>query len=397
MVVPPNCLLNSLAKLTRRSLITSAVLLPTLAHAQVALAQRLVQAILTQIARFGRGPMLLNSYLIRTSTHTNGFNLTQANAAYVYDNALAGLLLFNAGYRQEALYIAQALEMAQAHDRNFHDGRLRNAYAAGLMSSPAKLPGFWNQKTNQWDEDPYQVGSDTGPIAWAMLLWAKLGMDAPANKAGDFLNTTLRAPLGYYGGFYGYDQSQQKLTWESTEQNLDLAVAFKKLGRMADAAHAAGFVEAAYEPKEKLFKTGLTPEGHPGAMLAADAGIWPYLAGLGSAESAEHAIARLRHGEGIGFSDASHGIWLEGTAFAALALNKIRSPLAASFMDTIAENVSRQGYVYATVSPTLTTGLKVGPSLDKTTPPQDFNYYRYPALSTTSWAGMAALKINPLD
>lgn len=387
-----------MAKLTRRSLIAGIALLPAVAHAQVALGQRLVHAVLARLQNFGKEPALLNSYLISTngSARAGGFEVTQANTAYVYDNALAGLLLANAGYQSEALQIAQALAIAQANDRSFHDGRVRNAYAAGPMVSPAKLPGFWNQKTSQWDEDPYQVGSDTGPIAWAMLLWAKMGMADPANKAGDFLNATLRAPLGYYGGFYGYDQSQQKLVWESTEQNLDLAVAFKKLGRDADAAHAVAFVEAAYNSKEKLFKTGLTPDGKPGAMLAADAGIWPYLAGLGGAQSAQHAIARLRHGEGIGFSNASDGIWLEGTAFAALALRSMNSALAASFMDTIAANVSKQGYVYATVSPVLSTGLKVGPSLQKNRPPQDFNYYRYPALSTTSWAGMAALNINPL-
>lgn len=397
MGIQLSCSLKSLNKLTRRSLIASAALLPSLAHAQVALGQRLVQAIITQIRGLGQGPALLPSYLIRTSAHANDFDITQSNVAYVYDNALAGLFLFNAGYTTEALRIAQALEIAQAHDRFFHDGRLRNAYAAGPMYLPAKLPGFWNNKTNQWDEDPYQVGSDTGPIAWAMLLWAKVGMEAPANKAGNFLNATLKAPLGYYGGLYGYDQSQQKLLWESTEQNLDLAVAFKKLNRMEDAEHAKAFVEAAYNPQEKLYKTGLTADGRPGAMLAADAGIWPYLAGLGRPESAERAIDKLRHGEGIGFSDASHGIWLEGTAFAALALRSIRGALATSFMDTVQENVSPQGYVYATVSPILRTGLKVGPSLKNSLPPQDFNYYRYPALSTTSWAGMAALNINPLS
>lgn len=396
MAIPLNCSLKSLTKLGRRGLITGLVLLPALAHAQVALGQRLTQAVLARMRSLGQGPALLHSYLTHASTHENGFGLTQGNVAYVYDNALAGLLLLAAGYQPEAMRIAQALEIAQTHDRCFHDGRLRNAYAAGPMSSPTKLPGFWNQKTDQWDEDPYQVGSDTGPIAWAMLLWAKLGMVAPANKAGDFLNATLRAPLGYYGGFYGYDQSQQKLTWESTEQNLDLAVAFTKLGRTADADHAAAFVRAAYEAPEKLFKTGLTESGKPGAMLAADAGIWPYLAGLGTAESARRAIARLRHGEGVGFSDASHGIWLEGTAFAALALKYMNDPLAASFMDTIAANVAPEGYVYASVSPMLSTGLKVGPSLQRNIPPQDFNYYRYPALSATSWAAMAALKLNPL-
>lgn len=374
--------------------------LPTLARAAgdlaPAMAQSLAQAVLGQMAALGDGPVLLNSYLVNTGPDADDFDLTQANAAYVYDNALAGLLLLAAGHKPEALRIGQALALAQAHDRKFTDGRLRNGYAAGPMAMPAKLPGFWNSKTNQWDEDPYQVGTDTGPVAWAMLLWAALGMDSPANIAGNFLDEQLRAPMGYFGGFYGYDQSQQKLTWESTEQNLDLAVAFRKLGRAEDAAHARAFVKAAYDAKAALFKTGLTADGAPGAMVAADAGIWPYLAGLGNAASAQRAIAVLRHGAGIGFSNASQGIWLEGTAFAALALKRMNSPLAATFLQTVSANLSPQGYVYATVQPVLSTGLKVGPSLQKGVPEQAFNYYRRPSLSATSWAGLAALGVNPL-
>ncbi len=396
MAAPPSCSPKSLSKLTRRAFCAGTLLLPAVARAQTGLGQSLAQAVLGQMAALGDGPVLLNSYLVNTGPGADDFDLTQANAAYVYDNALAGLLLLAAGHKAPALRIGQALAIAQAHDRKFNDGRLRNGYAAGPMAIPAKLPGFWNAKTNQWDEDPYQVGTDTGPVAWAMLLWAALGMTTPANKAGNFLDETLRAPLGYYGGLYGYDPSQQKLTWESTEQNLDLAVAFRKLGRAEDSGHAAAFVHAAYDAEAGLFKTGLAPDGKPGAMLAADAGIWPYLAGLGDAASAQRAIAALRHGAGIGFSDASKGIWLEGTAFAALALARMQDPLAQDFLNTASENLSPQGYVYATVAPVLSTGLTVGPSLQNGVPEQAFNYYRRPSLSATSWAGLAALGVNPL-
>ncbi len=396
MVTPPSCSPKSLTKLTRRAVCAGALALPALARAAPDLASRLVQAVRGQMAALGDGPVLLNSYLVETGPKADDFDLTQANAAYVYDNALAGLLLIAAGHKDEALRIGQALAMAQAHDRTFHDGRLRNGYAAGVMTSPAKLPGFWNKKTNQWDEDPYQVGTDTGPVAWAMLLWQALGMVQPANKAGNFLDERLRAPLGYYGGFYGFDQAQQKLTWESTEQNLDLAVAFSRLGRAEDAAHARAFVKAAYDAKAHLFKTGLAPDGKPGAMLAADAGIWPYLAGIGDGASAQAAVDALQHGDGIGFSSASDGIWLEGTAFAALALKRLGDARASAFLQTVAENLSPQGYVYATVAPVLRTGLKIGPSLQKGVPEADFNYYRRPSLSATSWAGLAALGKNPL-
>ncbi len=355
-----------------------------------------VAALLGQMAALGDGPVLLNSYLIEPGARGDAFDLTQADAAYVYDNALAGLFLLAAGQRAAALRIGQALALAQAHDRKFTDGRLRNAYAAGVMSTPAKLPGFWDKKAGQWDEDPYQVGTDTGPMAWAMLLWVALGMKAPADNAGHFLDAALRAPSGYYGGFYGFDNAQQRLLWQSTEQNTDLAAAFRALGRPEDEAHAAAFVRAMYNAKTREFGSGTTPDGHKNTLLAADAGLWPYLAGLGDAASALAAINALQHGAGIGFSTASKGIWLEGTGFAALALRQMGNALAAQFLQTVRANVSPRGYVYATVAASMATGLSVGPALRKNQQEQAFTYYRRPALSATSWAGLAMLGVNPL-
>jgi hypothetical protein len=340
------------------------------------------------------GPVLLNSYLVEPGG--GDFDLTQANAAYVYDNALAGLLLLAAGHAPEAQRIGNALAIAQAHDRKFTDGRLRNTYQAGVMTQPAKLAGFWNAKAGQWDEDPYQTGSATGPIAWAMLLWAALGMHAPANAAGNFLDEELRAPSGYYGGLYGFDPAQQKLNWQSTEQNTDLVAAFRALDRAEDAAHAAGFVNSMFDVHAQRFNTGTGPDGAVNHVAAADAGIWPYLAGLGTAASALVTIKTLRRGAGIGFADASQSIWLEGTAFAALALKRMHNNLADAFLATVNANLSPEGYVYATVAPVLSTGLTVGPPPKPGAPEQPFNYYRRPSLSATAWAGLAALRANPL-
>jgi len=368
-----------------------AALLPEIAFASD-LAARCVLAIRTQMSAFPPGPVLLNSYLVNTGPAAQKFDLTQANAAYVYDNALAGLLLLAAGHPDDARWIGEALAIAQNNDRFYTDGRLRNAYQAGPMSRPAKLPGWWDSNANRWAEDPYQVGSQTGPIAWAMLLWAALGMRGAADAAGDFLDAQLRTDSGYYGGFYGFEPHPVMLTWQSTEQNTDCYAAFHHLGRAEDAAHAAGFVRAMFDPKAGMFDAGTAPDGTRNTLFAADAGIWPYLAGLGSRASAVAAIAALRHGNGIGFSQASQSPWLEGTAFAALA----GGPLAGPFMEAVGANISPEGYVYATVDSSLSTGLTTGPSLEKNVPEQPFNYYRRPALSATAWAGLAALGVNPL-
>ncbi len=366
------------------------------ARASGALGAGCIGAIRAAMAELPPGPVLLNSYIVATGPAATDFDLTQANAAYVYDNALAGLALLAAGHRAEAERIADALAIAQAHDRFWHDGRLRNAYQAGAMTTPAKLPGWWDKTAARWREDPYQVGSQTGPIAWAMLLWAALGHSAPANAAADWLDGQLRARIGYYGGFYGFEPHPLKLTWQSTEQNTDLIVAFARLARGQDAGHAAGFVQRMYDQRSGRFNAGTAPNGTTNGLLAADAGIWPYLAGLAPAASALNAITALRHGPGIGFSVASNGIWLEGTAFAALALAQIGNPLGTTFLATSAANLAANGYVYATIAPTLSTGLTVGPSLVPGQPPQNFSYFRRPSLSATAWTALAATDSNPL-
>jgi hypothetical protein len=368
----------------------------TPALAGISLAARCVAAILAALSDLPPGPVLLNSYLVQTGPDQADFDLTQANAAYVYDNALAGLALLAAGHADQARRIGQALAIAQTHDRFYQDGRLRNAYQAGTMATPAKLPGWWDTKTNRWEEDPYQAGTQTGPLAWAMLLWAALGQTAPADTAGDWLDDSLRAPSGYFGGFYGFEPKPQKLTWQSTEQNTDLFAAFNKLNRAEDAGHAATFVHRMFNPQSGRFNAGTAPDGAANTLLAADAGIWPTLSGLGSSAAALTAIETRRHGAGIGFSAASEGIWEEGTAFAALALARQQNKLAQAFLATIGANISPSGYVYATVGPTLATGLTVGPSLIPGQTPQNFAYFHRPSLSATAWTALAALGVNPL-
>jgi hypothetical protein len=359
-------------------------------------ANRLIAAVRDAVAAGPAGPLLLNSFIVEPGPSKSDFDVTQANAAYVYDNALAGLALLAAGDRDSAARIGQALEIAQNHDRFYKDGRLRNAYMAGAMTAPAKLPGWWDAAAGQWREDPYQVGSQTGPVAWAMLLWAALGQTSAANRAGDWLDDQLRAGAGYYGGFYGFEPAPLKLTWRSTEQNTDLFAAFTRLGRAEDAAHAKHFVAAMSDAGTGTFIAGTAPDGARNPLLAADAGTWPYLAGLGAPRSAQTAIEKLRHGNGIGFSAASGGIWLEGTAFAALVLKRQNNPLAEKFSATITANIAGNGYVYATADEILSTGLTVGPSLQPGVPAKKFNYYRRPALAPTAWAALAALDVNPL-
>lgn len=58
--------------------------------------------------------------------------------AYLYDNALAVIIMSRAGEQSTAEMIADAIVFAQSHDRTFKDGRLRNVYIAGDPRSDSR-------------------------------------------------------------------------------------------------------------------------------------------------------------------------------------------------------------------------------------------------------------------
>jgi len=91
-------------------------------------------------------------------------------AAFTYDNALAVMALSACGHREEARRVGDAILAASAGDRSGAVGRIRNAYRAGAVSEyPPPPMGWWDGSRNAWFEDPYQVGSATGNLAWAGL------------------------------------------------------------------------------------------------------------------------------------------------------------------------------------------------------------------------------------
>ncbi len=360
------------------------------------------QATLRQRAGALAGPGLLQSYDV---SGEDDFTRTQAGCAYVYDNAVAGLALLASGDVRNARRIGDALARAQAQDRFWHDGRLRNAYWAGPApeGDPYRLPGWWVAKAGRWYEDGYQAGTATGNMAWAMLLWIGLGpaWRTAAERAADWVEAHVRAPRGYTGGFLGFEPAPQRLGWVSTEHNIDLAAAFAALGRTQAAAHARDFVAGMWQAGEGRFATGLKPDGSLNLHSAVDANLWPLLA-AGARPEWGRALdwVLTRHGlpegvpaaevEGVDFDTDRDGIWLEGTAITALAARRAgRDP--ARLMATLRANTAPGGLIYAATTPTLTTGLSTG--LDTRAP--DFLYYRRPHLAPTAWAALAQLGANP--
>jgi len=351
------------------------------------------------------GPALLKSFI---TEGREDFDRVHAEVAFTYDNALAGLALLAAGERAAAAGIAEALRLAQDQDRHWTDGRLRNAYPAGPVFPEAprsvRPPGWWDAAQGRWIEDGYQAGSAAGPAAFAMLLWTALG-DPPfrraAERTADWLQG-LRAPAGYRGGTIGHEPAPETLLWVSTEQNLDLAVAFARLGRDAAAAHAADFVRAMWRGQEGRFAMGLTPEGAANGGSALDANLWPALAWPegGFGRGLDWVLAR--HGlpagappdevDGLDFDDDRDGIWLEGTAQAALLARRLgRTALAARLAATLARHRRPDGWIAAASIPWLTTGLGTGlkPGV------ADFLYPARGHLAVNAWAALAALDASP--
>ena len=112
-------------------------------------------------------------------------NVYIQNAAFTYDNALAGMAFISEGMQPEAQKVMDAFVYAVQNDRalpgtgerpeEVNPMRVRNAYAAGDISafpgweSGAKLPGWYDNETGEWYEDRYQVGSNVGNTSYAAM------------------------------------------------------------------------------------------------------------------------------------------------------------------------------------------------------------------------------------
>ena len=338
------------------------------------------------------------------------------NVAFTYDNALASIALFACGKPKSALRIADALVRATTGDPQFHDGRVRNAYAAGPVGGPAiTLPGFWSTERKAWSQDAYQVSFATGNAAWAALALLEAHrrthrapyLDAARRVLDRVGDSTLddRPPAGFVGGYFVDGPNVVRQTWKSTEQNVDLAAAWTALDRLAPdarararAALAGAFVASQWHAKEGRFLIGTAPNGrtsdHDHSGL--DAQIWPLIAmpkpppdwilSLVFVESA-HGVAG-----GYGFNRGPDGIWTEGTAqvasvFVLRGLEKRAVPL----WPLLRRQQTPDGWLFATPQPRIDTGLAIGP--DSTT--NDFFYYHLPHLGATAWAALAAKGFNP--
>lgn len=333
------------------------------------------------------------------------------NAAYLYDNAVAAIALVACGHTGNAAQIGDAILAALDRDRYWHDGRLRNGYLAGPVGAgPLKVPGWWDAKQNMWVEDRYQVGSDSGNMAWAML--ALLTLDRAtgdrrfrdgAARIGGWMKQWQSdiAPGGFTGGVFAHEPDPIVHTWKSTEHNADLRAAFTLLAQATsdkawqdEASAAEDFVHAMWRSECGCFAVGTGNDGKtPNLYLALDAQVWPLLAIPGGAARYKAAMLqdRLRSGNGFAYSEAKEGLWTEGTAQVALLLKLAgREQESDSLMRAIAAMRLPDGSYYAASTSTLPTGFMLD-----TDPTQPRQYFRIAHLAAVSWVAVAQRGFNP--
>jgi len=358
----------------------------------------------------GQGPMLLPSY----PSLSPGAEKALEHVAFVYDNALAGIALTACGDATQARRIADALLLAASHDPSFHDGRLRNAYRSGAIANDKiELPGYWQSQGNYWSQDPYQTGTATGNSAWAALLLMTVYDSTHDKRYLDGAVTQLHwiqahtlgsAPAAYEGGVFGYDNAQRAQHWKATEHNLDIHAAATWAARESgdatltqQATVAGNFVKSMWDTSQRRFLVGTLDDGKTLSRdkSGLDAQVWPLLAfqrhpsewnQVWSWVDSQH-----RSGDGYGYRRQPDGVWTEGTAQVATALQASGKPVPDTLWQLLIAQRSTGGMLYATPQARIATDFAIGP----TSTYADFFYYHQPHLGATAWAALAAKGWNP--
>ncbi|HYP25855.1 MAG TPA: hypothetical protein VE262_03970 [Blastocatellia bacterium] len=314
-------------------------------------------------------PRFIPSY-VTVSNHP--FDVVHRNVAFAYDNAVAMLAFMGRGNADDwrrAKLIADALVYAQAHDRRYGDGRVRNAYQAGDLALPpgwapggktgvVRLPSILDCAKGETVEDRFQVGSHTGSVAWAAI--GLLTYHEKAGSAQYLQSARLMAEWiegrrrntgegGYRGGFEGLDDPSQEfpndpatLPWASTEHNMDAYVVFTKLFKITGepvwkerADHARRFIEAMWDADRRCFFAGMKDAATIDRdSLLLDVQAWAVLTqpdGLSRFPSVLRCAEMHHRTEkdgliGFDFNDDRDGVWLEGTAHMAVAYARAGEP-----------------------------------------------------------------------
>ncbi|MDR2042749.1 MAG: T9SS type A sorting domain-containing protein [Tannerella sp.] len=292
------------------------------------------------------------------------------------------------------------------------------------------LPGFYNPAATVWYEDRYAVSLNAGVMAWAIeaLLTVYDETKTPgyldaAEVMADYILENYRAndPLGgFTGGEEGWEGQTEKLTYKSTEHNIDLISAYMHLYRIwketqpqeaekyrTAAREARAFVLAMYD--NGCFYTGTGTDGITinRENKPLDTNTWAILTltgdheadGRWNAEEVYSFIERtFRVGEGMDYNQDRDGkIWHEGTAQLAVAAALLgKTAEYERLMRYLNDAAEDDGSICSANLDGLTTGFESLIAVEgggtKAIP---WVYDHRVSLASTVWLAFAQLNVNP--
>jgi hypothetical protein len=213
--------------------------------------------------------------------------------------------------------------------------------------------------------------------------------------------------VGYTGGFDGWEPTPLKRLYKSTEHNLDLMAAFRRLYQFTgDPAWASAsdfakqFVQLMWDDSGGKFWTGTLEDGQTifTDVIPTDVQAWavqafgptagPYVRALDWAE------ANNKVESGYGFKQTGNNrrgdkIWYEGTA--QMALSWLLAGNRAKYSEVLAALRSAQhqsGGMYAASADYLDTGFHLNDG-------QPWYYFRRLHCGATAWLALAERGVNP--
>ncbi len=389
--------------------------------------------------------------LIQSYSDQQGLQST----AFTYDNAVSIHAFLIRGLGEDlarAQLLGNSLLYAQQND-SFHDGRLRQAYfvnapdAHGAYVQPAGSPFYF-------------LGSSTGDMAWAGMALAQLYrrtrnsnyLNGAVNLGNWIVNNTYdtRGAGGYNGGV---DASNTRITYKSTEHNIDTYALFVMLAKLTGnnvwsmrAQHALPFLAAMWNSSGSFFWTGTGTDGVTinTSNIPEDVQTWSYLALLKDAYAASldwvksnlvtidtpqtinSKLTGEQRIEGLTFASLSlraltrsasydqvpapNAVWLEGTGHAAAALLARHSPAnddrpkfnedfatAVLLLDNIRLAQSKLGGGQAVGGSALTAGEGVVASSSVCNTGFGSSYYPNLHIGATGWYLIAGQGANPFQ
>lgn len=328
--------------------------------------------------------------------------LEHYNVSTIYDDALVidAYLAMHTGWGDvRAERVGNALAYLQAH----RPGRLYDEYSPGSLQHPG-------------DARVASYASNTGDVAWAGLalaqLYAATGntryLDA-AVGIGRWIQANClsdRGPGGYTGG---YASQASRVGWKSTEHNIDVFALFRLLARLTGqhvwldrAQHARRFVTTMWDYPPGVFDIGTIANGVSSneSLQAEDVNSWSYLAlrdpayasSVGWVTRNLGSAAGRFHGVSVSTCDRG-GVWFEGTAHLADALEALGTP---------ADIQRAAGYLadirYAQEHGPNADGLGIMASSEDGLTDCEGNFlYASLHTGTTAWYILAAKAIDPLS